>query len=78
MDERITFTLDGAEMAKAIVDESFQHAVSRWEQSMKGSNPKQKQDWLVRVVHLMNELNWADRLIINLKTSSNSQIDHEI
>ena len=78
MGPRITFTLDGAEMARNLIDESFQYAVKRWEQSIKENNLKQKQNWLGRVLHLMNELNWIDKLIINLKIPTDRQSDQEL
>lgn len=74
---RITFTLDGAEMARNLIDESFQYAINRYEQSIKKNDSKQKQNWLGRVLHLMNELNWIDKIIINLKTSPDRQNDQE-
>ena len=61
--------LDAAEMAKQMIDESFQFAVRRWKQSVEEDNPKQKQYWHVRVAHFMNELNWVDHLILSLTPS---------
>lgn len=78
MGSRITFTLDGAEMARNLIDESFQYAIRRYEQSIKENDAKQKQNWLDRVLHLMNELNWIDRTIITLKISSGHQSDQEL
>lgn len=78
MGSSITFTLDGAEMARDLIDESFQYAVNRYEQSIKENDFKQKQNWLERVLHLMNELNWIDWLIINLKFSPDRQSDQEL
>lgn len=78
MEPQISFTLDGAEMARDLIDESFQYAVNRWEQSIKENDPKQKRNWFERILHLMNELNWIDRLIINLKISPNYQRDQEL
>jgi hypothetical protein len=78
MGPRISFTLDGAEMARDLIDESFQYAVNRWEESIKENDPKQKQNWLERVLHLMNELNWIDKLIINLKFSPDRQSDQDL
>jgi hypothetical protein len=74
----ITFTLDGAEMARDLIDESFQYSINRYEQSIKENDPKQKQNWLGRVLHLMNELNWIDKLITNLKLSPDRQSDQEL
>jgi hypothetical protein len=67
MKSPITFTLEGAEIARDLIDESFQFAVNRWKQSVNENNRKQIQYWHVRVVHFMNELNWIDCLLINLK-----------
>lgn len=75
---RITFTLDGAEMARDLINESFQYAVNRYEQSIKENDSKQKQNWLGRVLHLMNELNWIDRIIISLKILPARQSDQEL
>jgi len=74
----ITFTLDGAEMARDLIDESFQYAINRYDQSIKENDLKQKQNWFGRVLHLMNELNWIDKLIINLKISPDRQSDQEL
>jgi hypothetical protein len=78
MESPITFTLDGAEMARDLIDESFQYAVNRWELSVKENNRKQKQNWLARVLHLMNELNWIDRIIISFKILPDRQSDQEL
>lgn len=67
MGSHITLTLDGAELARDLIDEAFQYAVNRLELCIKENEPRQKQNWLGCVLHLMNELNWIDKLIINLK-----------
>lgn len=65
------FTLDGAEMARDRIDKSFQYTVNKYEQSIKENDSKQKQNWLACIVHLMNELNWVDRLIMQLRCKGN-------
>jgi hypothetical protein len=40
MESPITFTLDGAEMARDLIDESFQYSINRYRQSIKENNPK--------------------------------------
>lgn len=69
MKPEIKFTLDAAKMARQIIDESFQFAVRRWKQSVEENNLQQKQYWRVRLAHFMNELNWVDCQILNLKAS---------
>lgn len=69
MKPEIIFTLDGAVIARKIIDESFQFAMKRWEQNVEENNLQQKKYWRIRLAHFMNELNWIDCQILNLKPS---------
>lgn len=63
-------TFECAVIVRELIDDSLNQAILSFQRTVNEKNELRKHYWIVRIVHLMTEMNWIDKTIVELKADS--------
>jgi hypothetical protein len=65
--------LEGAKLTKEIIASCYVQGIIGLQRSTIEGSIKRQKYWIERLIHLIDELNWIDRFILNERAAANEE-----